>query len=192
MLEEVANKINKCKKCGLWKTRKNPVPGEGNPNAEIILIAEAPGYNEDLQGKPFVGAAGKVLDELLASVELKKEEIFITNILKCRPPGNRNPKSDEIKACSSYLDKQIQAINPKVICTLGNFATKYILARFGLKLENIGKIHGQIFEVNTLEHHLKVIPMYHPAAAIYNPNMKETLIIDFLPLLKLHKSIKGK
>jgi len=142
MNEEIKN----CKRCNLWKTRNNIVIGEGSLNADIMFIGEAPGYYEDKQGRPFVGKAGKILDELLNSVELKREEIYITNILKCRPPGNRDPLPEEIKACTPYLDRQIEIIKPKKICTLGNFATNYIFSSFGLKPESIGKIHGKVFK----------------------------------------------
>jgi len=175
MNEEIKN----CKRCNLWKTRNNIVIGEGSLNADIMFIGEAPGYYEDKQGRPFVGKAGKILDELLNSVELKREEIYITNILKCRPPGNRDPLPEEIKACTPYLDRQIEIIKPKKICTLGNFATNYIFSSFGLKPESIGKIHGKVFKARNLFVSVDIIPLYHPASAVYNPNMKPTLIEDF-------------
>ncbi len=182
MLKEVAVEIQACKKCGLCETRNNPVPGEGDPKANIVFVGEAPGYNEDMQGKPFVGAAGRVFGELLASAGLKRSEVFVTNILKCRPPGNRNPQPDEIRACTPYLDRQLKAISPVMVCTLGNFATAYILTKFGLKPEAIGKIHGQVLNVDTLEYHLKIVPMYHPATVTYNPNMRQVLVDDLKAL----------
>jgi len=178
-LLKLKEKVLKCKKCDLYKTKTNCVFGEGDFNAKIMFVGEAPGRNEDLQGKPFVGAAGKFLNELLDFIGLRREEIFITNILKCRPPGNRNPKSNEIKACTPYLDKQIELIKPKIICTLGNFATSYIMKKFGLEPKSMGKIHGKIFKIKNLTQELKIIPLYHPAAAIYNPNMKKILLEDF-------------
>jgi len=185
-LEELKQKILSCKKCDLWKTRNKPVVGEGSENAEIMFIGEAPGFNEDLQGKPFVGKAGKIFDELLNSVNLKREKIYLTNILKCRPPENRNPQEREIKACSSYLDKQIEIINPKIICCLGNFATSYILNKFGLKneIQGISKIHGKIFSISTLTGKVKIIPLYHPAVATYDNSMLNTLKKDFEKLKK--------
>ena len=176
MNEEIKN----CRRCNLWKTRTNVVVGEGSLSADIMFIGEAPGYNEDKQGRPFVGKAGKILDELLNSVGLKREEIYITNILKCRPPGNRDPLPEEIKACTPYLDEQIEMIDPRKICTLGNFATDYILTSFGLKSENIGRIHGKIFKASET---LDIIPLYHPAVAVYNPNMRPILIEDFKKIL---------
>ena len=180
-LEDIKKEILQCKKCSLQETRTNVVAGEGNSKADIVFIGEAPGFNEDKTGHPFCGAAGKILDELLNSVGLKREEIFITNILKCRPPHNRNPNSEEIKACSPYLEKQIKIINPKIICTLGNYATSFIFEKYGIKskLQGISKIHGKIFEVKNLVQDIKIIPLYHPAVATYNPNMKSLLLDDF-------------
>jgi len=150
-----------------------------------MFIGEAPGFNEDKQGKPFVGQAGKIFDELLESVNLKREEIYITNILKCRPPANRNPTSEEIKFCTPYLEKQIEIIKPKVICCLGNFATEFIMKRFSLnkELQSISRIHGKIFSISTLtQNNLKIIPLYHPAVATYDPYKIETLKKDFINL----------
>jgi len=180
-LEELKQKILNCRKCELWKTRNNPVVGGGSGNAEIMFIGEAPGFNEDKQGKPFVGKAGKIFDELLSSVNLKREKIYITNILKCRPPENRNPKEEEITACTPYLDKQIAIINPKIIACLGNFATTYILNKFGLKnkIQGISRIHGKIFSVSTLTGKIKIIPLYHPAVATYDNSMLSILKKDF-------------
>ena len=178
---KLIQEILKCKKCDLWKTRTHPVVGEGSLNAKIIFIGEAPGFNEDKQGRPFVGQAGKVFDELLNSVNLKRNEIYITNILKCRPPENRNPKQEEIKACSYYLNKQIEIIKPEIICCLGNFSTNFIMKKFGLneKIQGISKIHGKIFKVQTLTGTTKIIPLYHPAVATYNANMLGILKKDF-------------
>lgn len=176
-LLELEKEIKKCKKCPLWRTRTNTVPGEGPIRAKIILVGEAPGREEDKQGRPFVGAAGRVLDKLLLSIKLKRKDIFIGNILHCRPPHNRNPLAAEIKACTPYLDKQIQAIKPKIICPLGNFATTYVLEKFGLKEKIIGisKIHGKVFSAKGI----KIIPLYHPAAAVYNRPMLKILLQDF-------------
>ena len=179
--------IEFCKKSSLYKEGTFPVFGEGSLNAEIMLVGEAPGYNESITGKPFCGASGKILDELLESAGLKREDIFITNIVKLRPPNNRNPTKEEIKQFSHFLDKQIEIINPKIICTLGNFSTGYILERFNLKdkIQGISKIHGQIFNVSTLLGIIKIVPLYHPAVAAYDANMKDTLKQDFLVLKKL-------
>ncbi len=178
-LLDLERKIKRCKKCSLWHQRINAVPGEGSSKAKIMLIGEAPGRNEDIKGRPFVGAAGKILDRLLQSIRLKRKGIFISNILHCRPPRNRNPRTIEIKACTPYLNKQIQILKPKIICSLGNFATAYILKKFELKakaeVEGISKLHGKVFKVKNT----KIIPLYHPAAAVYNPHMFKTLLEDF-------------
>lgn len=180
-LQLIRQEILECKKCDLHKTRTNPVVGEGSLNAGIMFVGEAPGFNEDKQGKPFVGQAGKILDELLSSINLKREEIYIANILKCRPPNNRNPEAEEIKLCSPYLDKQIEIINPKIICCLGNFSTDYIFKKFGLKdkIQGISKIHGQVFQISTLEGNVKIIPLYHPAVATYDRSKLNILKKDF-------------
>ena len=183
-IKQIGQDVTNCRRCGLWKTRNNPVAGEGVVTAKVMFIGEAPGYNEDMQGKPFVGKAGKIFDELLYSVGLERKEIYIANILKCRPPKNRDPLGDEIKACTSYLDKQIMAIKPKVIVTLGNFASSYVLEKFGFQAEKIGKIHGKIFRIKNLLFDARIIPLYHPAAAVYNPNMKDVLMQDFKSIIK--------
>jgi len=180
-METLTKEIQDCKKCDLNKTRKNPVVGEGSLNAKIMFIGEAPGFNEDKKGRPFVGQAGKILDELLESINLKREEVYITNVLKCRPPNNRNPIKEEIKSCAPYLSRQIEIIKPKIICCLGNFATDFIMKKFNLKdkIQGISKIHGEVFNASTLNGIIKIIPLYHPAVATYNSNMLGTLKKDF-------------
>ena len=188
-LEEVSKEVINCERCTLFKERTNPVFGAGSITSDIMFIGEAPGRNEDLKGLPFVGAAGKILDELLQSIDLKRNDVYIANILKCRPPGNRDPKNEEIKACTPYLDRQIEIIHPKIISTLGNFASKYIMESFGITAGSISKIHGKVFAVSTLMVQARVIPLYHPAAAVYNPNLKGILIKDFKILDELLKKI---
>lgn len=178
-MKRIEEEVKNCKKCELWKTRNNPVLGDGSLDAKIMFIGEAPGYWEDKKGKPFVGKAGKVLDELLESVGLKREEVYIANILKCRPPNNRDPEPKEIEACSPYLERQIFLISPRVIATLGRFSMDYILKKFGLGERKISEVHGKVFEINTIRGKVKIIPMYHPAVAVYNPNMKDILKKDF-------------
>jgi len=176
--DRLEKEIINCKKCNLWKTRNNPVIGEGSRTAHVLFIGEAPGYWEDVKGRPFVGKAGKILDELLESIDIDREKVYITNVLKCRPSGNRNPSQTEIESCVPYLDRQIEMINPKIIVTLGNFALLYIAGKFGLKQENIGRIHGKTLKIKTLFGDLTVVPLYHPAAAVYNPLLKKTLLED--------------
>jgi len=179
-LEELKREIGDCRRCDLWKTRTHLVFGDGNPNAKVMLIGEAPGFYEDKEGIPFVGAAGKFLNKLLESVSLKRKDIYIANILKCRPPKNRDPLPEEIEACSPFLDRQIDIIKPKIIICLGRFASKYILDKFGFSdADSISKIHGKIFVSNTPFGILKIIPMYHPASALYRNELKEVLLSDW-------------
>ncbi len=187
-LKKIKDEVVDCKKCLLYKTRTYPVIGEGSHQAKIIFCGEAPGAKEDKTGRPFCGAAGKILDELLNSVGIRREEVYICNILKCRPPANRDPQKEEIEACVPYLERQIEIIKPEVVCPLGRYSMKFLMEKFGLedKVEPISKIHGKTFEVKTISQNLKIISLYHPAVAIYNPNMKETLKEDFQVLKKFN------
>jgi len=180
-MRQIRDEILSCKKCPLYKTRIYPVIGQGSHEADIMFVGEAPGFNENKTGRPFCGNAGKVFDELLNSADLKREDIYIGNILKCRPPDNRNPLQSEIEACTPYLIRQISIINPKVICCLGNFASRFVMELFGLtdQIEGISKMHGQIFEGSDGERTVKIIPLYHPAVASYNQNMIGSLKEDF-------------
>jgi len=184
-LEDIERRIESCRKCDLWKLRTKPVPGSGNPKARLMLIGEAPGYWEDQKGLPFVGRAGKLLDELLGSIGLSRNDVYITNIVKCRPPENRDPTEDEIRACAPYLDAQIDAIRPKVIAPLGRHSMRYVLMKFGFKPEPISRIHGKVFEARTLIGRIRIVPLYHPAAALYNPRLRDTLFEDFVRLREL-------
>ncbi len=163
--------IGDCHRCALGDTRTRLVFGVGAPGAELMFVGEAPGKNEDLQGEPFVGAAGKLLDELLAGIGLSRSDVYIANIIKCRPPGNRDPERAEIETCTPFLEEQIRLIDPRVIVTLGNFATKYTLATDS----GISRIHGRLFSVKGR----KVVPVFHPAAALYTPSKKDVLAEDF-------------
>jgi DNA polymerase len=178
-MERLEKRIQTCKRCELWKTRTNPVVGTGSLSARILFVGEAPGYYEDIKGEPFVGKAGKVLNELLESVGLQRNEVYIANVLKCRPPGNRNPTTEEIQACTPHLEAQLEIIQPEIIATLGNFSLAYLFDKFGLKQDRISKIHGTIFNVSTITGIKKIVPLYHPAVATYNPGMKEILMKDF-------------
>jgi len=178
-LEELREEVKDCKRCPLFKTRKNPVIGAGSTDADIMFIGEAPGRSEDLRGEPFVGAAGKILDELLVSIGLTRGDVYISNILKCRPPKNRNPRREEIEICTKYLDDQIEILKPVAIATLGNFASNYIMNKFGITSESIGKIHGKVFNVCGFGTDFEVVALYHPAVAVYNSNMIDTLKSDF-------------
>ena len=175
--------VENCRRCPLWRTRNKPVFGEGPSNANIMLIGMGPGYHENQQGRPFVGAAGKLLEKLLASVNLKREQVYITNVIKCYLPDN-NPTREEIKACSIYLDKQIDLIKPKVIIALGNTAVEYTFNKFNLRIEPMSKLHGRVFTVANLKYQLKLIPMYHPAAALRNPGLLEVVKEDWRSISK--------
>jgi DNA polymerase len=172
MREEIAA----CTRCELFRSAENAVPGEGNPKARIMLIGEAPGWHEDKQGKPFVGNSGKFLTELLGSAGIEREDVFITNVVKHRPPGNRDPLPDEIMACSMWLEKQIEVIDPDVIVTLGRFSmAKYFPG------QKISKIHGEAKEVGGRY----IVPMYHPAAALHNGALRPEIEADFQKLPRL-------
>jgi uracil-DNA glycosylase family 4 len=169
-LTQLSDQIRVCQKCELAKGRTNAVPGEGPEHAEIMMIGEAPGFHEDRQGRPFVGAAGNLLDELLAAINLKRDQIYICNVLKCRPPQNRDPLPEEIEACKPYLDQQIALIQPKIIITISRFA----MARWFAD-KKISEIHGKPKKFGNLV----VLPMYHPAAALHQPSLRRVLEEDF-------------
>ena len=172
-LEVIAAEVTGCTKCPLAKGRLKAVPGEGPPDARVMLIGEAPGYHENQQGRPFVGQAGQFLEELLGVAGLKRSDVFITNVVKCRPPANRDPQPEEIAACSDYLNRQTAALKPRVIVTLG----RYSLGRF-LPGQPISRIHGVPRRVGTVT----VFPMYHPAAALHQPTLRKTLLEDMAKL----------
>ncbi len=169
-LSNLHQQIHACQACPLGSQRTQAVPGEGPVGAEIVFIGEAPGYYEDQQGRPFIGAAGQFLEQLLASIDLKRTDVFIANVVKCRPPGNRDPSPEEIGSCSSWLAGQLDILDPKLVVTLG----RYSLARF-LPGTPIGKIHGQLRKVGDLP----VVPMYHPAAALHQGGLRRTIEDDF-------------
>ena len=175
-LMEIAQQISSCKNCSLAETRKHPVPGEGPANAEIMLIGEGPGFHENEQGRPFVGQAGKFLNELLNNGGLNREDVFITNVVKCRPPGNRDPQDAELASCANYLERQIEAINPLIILTLGRFS----MARY-FQDAKISVIHGR---ASWLGGRL-IVAMYHPAAGLHQPKLRPDIMHDFslLPAL---------
>jgi uracil-DNA glycosylase family 4 len=172
-LEQLAKAVQSCTLCSLHQGRTHAVPGEGPLSADIMFVGEGPGFHEDRQGRPFVGAAGKFLEELLASIDMTREQVYIANVVKCRPPGNRDPLPDELSACEPYLERQIQLIKPRVIVTLGRFSMyRYFPGA------SISKIHGQPKRVgNTL-----VIPMFHPAAALHQPKWRPLIEADFKKL----------
>ena len=186
-LKKIKQEVLACQKCSLYKNRIYPVIGEGDHQAKIMFIGEAPGFSEAKTGHPFCGSSGKILDELLDSIGIKRQDVYITNLLKDRPPNNRDPKIEEIKACYPYLKKQIKIIKPEVICLLGRHSMQFLMQKFGLEkeIQPISKIHGQVFQSNQLLKGIKIIPLYHPAVSVYNVNMKSVLIKDFQILKKI-------
>ena len=170
-LTELYAKIANCRDCGLAKHRIKVVPGEGAEDAELLFIGEAPGWHEDQQGRPFVGPAGAFLDQLLSSIGLSREQVYIANVIKCRPPGNRDPLPDEIQACCRWLDRQIELIQPSMIITLG----RYSLMRY-FPRENISKVHGKPRREGDVVYY----PMYHPAAALHQGKLRQVIQADMI------------
>src|SRR5919206_747155 len=181
MLDALRTEASSCTRCALSKSRTQVVFGNGNPRADLMFVGEAPGFHEDKTGVPFVGQAGKLLDGLLAGVGLAREDVFVANVLKCRPPGNRDPQADEIESCEPHLFRQIELIEPKVIATLGNFATKLLSGR----PLGITRVHGQEQELTIAGRSVLLYPLYHPAAALYTPAMLKVLEADFARLPEL-------
>lgn len=173
ILKQVARQVSTCEKCSLHFSRKNAVPGEGSSNAEIMFIGEGPGFYENEQGRPFVGQAGKFLDELLEKAGLSRSSVYITNVVKCRPPGNRDPLPEELAACSGYLDKQVETIQPKIVVTLGRYSMAHFMP--GAKISDA---HGQATWVKGR----LIVAMYHPAAALHQPSLKPIVERDFARL----------
>ena len=179
--EDLRREVESCTRCALHETRTRAVFGEGDPHADLMFVGEAPGYHEDQQGRPFVGSAGKLLEELLASIGMRRSQVFIANVLKSRPPDNRDPRPDEIAACEPYLWRQIALIQPRVVCSLGNFATKLLSG----EQTGITRVRGrpQLRELGGRAVYL--YPIFHPAAALYTPAMLTTLREDVLRLPEL-------
>jgi len=178
LLEAFAAEVAGCTRCVLSETRTQVVFGSGPPDAALMFVGEAPGFHEDKRGVPFVGAAGKLLDKLLAEIGMTRDQVYVVNVLKCRPPGNRDPKVDEIEACQSHLFHQIELIQPTVVATLGNFATKLLSG----SPEGITKVHGQEQHVDLGGSSVLLYPIFHPAAALYTPRMLDVLKADFARL----------
>jgi len=172
-LQRVSQEVIGCRLCPLSTSRRKAVPGEGSPHAKAMIIGEAPGYNEDLQGRPFVGSAGQLLDELLESIVIERGGFFITNIVKCRPPNNRPPRASERKACMPYLVRQMDLVRPIIICPMGNTALNVLVGG-----SSIGEAHGKVIEKEGVAY----LPLYHPAAALYDASLKSVLFTDFKAL----------
>lgn len=174
-----------CTRCALHETRTQVVPGNGDPGSRLMFVGEAPGYHEDRQGVPFCGAAGKLLDELLAGIGLTREDVFVANVLKCRPPGNRDPLPQEIAECERHLFRQVSIVRPAMICSLGNFATKLLSGR----PDGISRVHGCELPITVAGVDLLLYPIYHPAAALYAPAMKQVLADDVARIPQLLGSL---
>ena len=189
-MKKIRDEVVAFKKSPLYKYRvsqKNlPVVGEGSHSAKIMFVGEAPGKNEALTGRPFCGQSGRVLDELLISIGIERKDVYITNIVKDRPPENRDPEPEEIEAYAPFLVRQIEIIRPKIIAPLGRFSMRYILGKFGVDNgETIGKIHGKVFDAKTSYGKIKIMPMYHPAASLYHPDTRKSLDADFKKLKEI-------
>ncbi len=180
-LNAYAAEIADCTRCGLSQGRTQVVFGVGNPDADLMFVGEAPGFHEDKQGYPFVGQAGKLLDQLLGGISLLRDDVYIANVIKCRPPGNRDPMPDEIEACESHLFRQVELIKPRLVGTLGNFATKLLSG----KQLGITRVHGQEQQVTLGGRGVLLYPLYHPAAALYTPAMLRVLQEDFARIPEL-------
>ncbi len=170
-LQVLHREVLSCQKCGLHATRTNAVPGTGPCPADVMIVGEAPGFNEDMQGKPFVGAAGKLLDTLLAGIGLRREDVYVTNVLKCRPPQNRDPMPNEAETCAPYLERQLRLIQPKVVLILGRHALERLLPGHG----PISRVHGRMVEKGGV----KYVALFHPAAALHNASLVDDLQRDF-------------
>lgn len=183
-LDQLFESIKDCRRCALAQNRTNLVLGVGDERAEIMFVGEAPGFHEDKQGEPFVGPAGKLLDQLLHSIGLDRKQVYIANTLKCRPPENRDPTPEELETCTPFLYKQIELIAPRIICTLGNHATKILLKTS----TGITQLHGKLVRKGTLT----FVPLFHPAAALHKPPLKSVLIEDFQKLQELLKEERSR
>ena len=188
----IVNDIRNCRLCPLHSYRRNPVPGEGSLDTDVVFLGEAPGRKEDETGRPFVGAAGQLLNKLISDIGLDRSKVFITNVVKCRPPNNRDPKDEEIRACSVHTNAILSLIKPKVIVTLGNHAGKYVFEFLGnRKWLGVTKARGKVYEISLrLGFNVKVIPTYHPAAALYNPQLRHNLESDFKLISKALSEVR--
>lgn len=182
-LENIEQQINKCKKCKLCETALNAVPGEGNVNATIVFIGEAPGANEDKTGKPFVGRAGKLLDLMLNKIDMNRQDVWIGNVIKHRPPKNRDPMPNEIKSCEPFLTQQLSIIQPQLIVTLGRFALNYFYPEGKISID-----HGNLLKIDAYN----IYPIYHPAAALRNKGFAKALLEDFIQIPKIINEINNE
>lgn len=184
-MRRLSEEVLDCRRCGLCDGRRNPVVGEGTLDATVVFIGEGPGRREDETGRPFVGAAGRLLDRLLHNIGLGRGDVYIGNVVKCRPPNNRRPRPEEIRACAPHLERQLEIIQPRVVAPMGNSALGYLMRRFGLTPASIGKVHGRHFEVESPWGRVVLFPLYHPAAALYVKDLERVMEEDFESLGRL-------
>lgn len=186
--QQLMNEVSNCRRCNLWRNRRKPVLGDGNIDTTMVFIGEAPGYWEDIKGKPFVGSAGKLLDEILRDNLISRNNVYITNIVKCRPPGNRDPRPEEIEACRVYLERQLNLIRPRIIVTLGRHSTAYIFSKAGIPFKSISDAQGKVYEAEFWGTRTYIIPSYHPAAALYNAKLRN----EIRNVIKLAKELENR
>jgi len=191
LLGEVAKEISSCRACPLHESRTNPVPGEGDPNAEIMLIGEAPGRVEDSTGRPFVGPAGRLLNEALARAGISRERVFITNVVKCRPPGNRDPRPEEVERCSRFLERQVRIIRPALILALGRHSSRLMFREMGRRFSSILSVRGRPVRGSVFGVDVVVLPTIHPAAALYNRRLEPLLMRDVALAVQLVRGAGG-
>ncbi|MFP3951006.1 MAG: uracil-DNA glycosylase family protein [Candidatus Bathyarchaeia archaeon] len=188
-MEALRHRIKHCTDCGLCENARNKVPGDGPLDARVVLVGEAPGAQEDKEGKPFVGQAGNLLDDVLREAGLARGEVYITNVVKCKPPGNRNPRKNEVEECQKHLLEELHIIGPKIIAPLGNTALSYFMDLFKLEKRSIGEVHGECLGVSSDWASVLLVPQYHPAAAIYNRNLLPRLREDMKAVAHLMRSL---
>ncbi len=183
MLRQLEKEVRGCIKCPLHLSRTLAVPGEGDSNAKLMFVGEAPGYHEDLEGRPFVGAAGKLLTKMIEqTLGIRRENVYITNIVKCRPPENRGPSQLEIETCTPYLERQLSIVKPQIVSSLGRYSTIYFLSKAGIVAGGILSVRGQIYEFQRDSRKFSLLPTIHPAAALYDPKNLKILEHDFIKL----------
>lgn len=188
-LSKIEDEVRKCRKCPLHQDRINAVPGEGSGEPIIMLVGEAPGRNEDIQGRPFVGRAGEYLTYLISLLGMERDDVYITNVVKCRPPNNRDPIDTEIEKCLPYLKRQIKLLKPRIIVALGRYAAKTLASESGVSFKGITRERGRIIKRKIYGLDIYLVYTYHPAAALYNPNLKSIIEDDFKQVDKLLKEI---
>jgi uracil-DNA glycosylase family 4 len=184
-IRRLSEEVEACRRCGLCEGRKRAVIGEGDLDSPVVLVGEAPGRKEDEQGRPFVGSAGRLLDVLLAEAGFERRGVYITNVVKCRPPGNRRPKAEELRECTAHLERQLEIIAPRVLVPMGNSASGYVMRRYGLGGDSIGEVHGESFPTEARWGRLIVFPLYHPAAVLYNRQLEEDVRRDLRELREI-------